>query len=131
MHPDYFKNLVGFQVPGNKEVKAKGPENDGLPVLNPKYEPNYIDNELASLKNQLKSVQSNNAAVAKELLTKANIHNKKHKAFKSLENVDFSLLEMYRKCLNMRSRRKSLGRKERELINEELDKRADVISQLQ
>ena len=77
MHPDYFKNLVGFQVPGNKEVKAKGPENDGLPVLNPKYEPNYIDNELASLKNQLKSVQSNNAAVAKELLTKANIHNKK------------------------------------------------------
>ena len=70
-------------------------------------------------------VQKESATIARNLHKKAISHNKKHKAFKSLENIDYNLLEMYRKVLQHRSKRKNISRKERELICEEIEKRGD------
>lgn len=92
---------------------------------------NYIDNELKHLKNQLKIIQQHNSIIAKDLHKKALQHNSRHKAFKSLENIDYLLLDKYRKVLQMRNKRKHISKKEKELIYEDLDKRADVMSQLQ
>jgi len=91
---------------------------------------NEIQAEIINLQNQLKMVQKESATIARNLHKKAINHNKKHKAFKSLENIDYNLLEMYRKVLQHRSKRKNISRKERELICEEIEKRVDVIDKL-
>jgi hypothetical protein len=90
----------------------------------------YIDHELTALREQLKIVQKENASTAKVLYQRAIVHNKRHKGLKNLENIDWLLLDYYRKVQASRTRRRPINRKERETIEELLFKRQDVIDSM-
>ena len=90
----------------------------------------YIDHELTALREQLKIVQKENASTAKVLYQRAIVHNKRHKGLKNLENIDWLLLDYYRKVQASRTRRRPVNRKERETIEELLFKRQDVIDSM-
>jgi len=117
-------------------LKILNPQNSGLigatenPTDSTNKEESYVDLELKALKSQLNIVQVENATIAKDLYNGALQHNKRNNALKRLENVDYFLLEMYRKMQSSRSKRKTLSFKEKEQINDMLDKRVDITGDL-
>lgn len=91
---------------------------------------NSIDEEIDFLRSQLKIVQTENATTAKILYDRAIQHNTRHRALKKLENLDFHLLDIYKKIQNARYKRKPLSKKEKEQVATLLDKRKEVLSEL-